>query len=175
MLSLRVQICALLIATNIAAAGELSGRRAPSFSLPDAQLQYHDILDYRGKVLILDVMTTACPNCKAMSLALEKVKQKYGARIAILSVVIPPDNQGTAAKFAKENGITTPILFDCGIMAAAYFKATPQNSNIHVPHVFVVDQQGMIQDDFEAPAVEAITAAVDKIFASAKPAAQKKK
>ena len=175
MFSLRVQICTLLIASNFAAAGELSGRRAPSFSLPDSNLVYHDILDYRGRVLILELITTTCPNCQEMAKTLQLVKQKYAAKVAVISVVIPPDNVGTAGKFAKENGITTPVLFDCGITAAAYFKATPSNSSIHVPHLFVIDQQGMIQDDFEAPSMDAIQAAVDKLIAPAKAPAQKKK
>ena len=40
-------------------------------------------------------------------------------------------------------------MFDCGQMTAAYLKVSPQRPSIHLPHVFVIDQQGNIRNDFE--------------------------
>ena len=40
------------------AAGALSNRRAPGFSLPDSTMKQHDPLDYRGKILLLEFMQT---------------------------------------------------------------------------------------------------------------------
>ena len=70
-------LCAVtLIAQPLANQG-LSGRRAPSFSLPDVRLQQHDILDYRGNWLLLDFMKTYCPHCKELSKKLEGVMGKH--------------------------------------------------------------------------------------------------
>jgi len=129
-------------------AGELSGRRAPGFALPDLNLNYHDIQDHRGKVIILDVMRTTCPHCLTVAKNLEKIKAKYGSKVAIFSIVNPPDNQATVSKFLVDNKLTTPMLFDCGQVAAVYLKVTPKNPSITIPHVFVIDQQGMIRNDF---------------------------
>jgi peroxiredoxin len=129
-------------------AGELSGRRAPGFALPDLNLNYHDIQDHRGKVIILDVMRTTCPHCLTVSKNLERIKAKYGSKVAIFSIVNPPDNQATVSKFLVDNKLTTPMLFDCGQVAAVYLKVTPKNPSITIPHVFVIDQQGMIRNDF---------------------------
>lgn len=129
-------------------AGELSGRRAPGFALPDLNLNYHDIQDHRGKVVILDVMRTTCPHCLTVTKNLEKIKAKYGSKVAIFSIVNPPDNQATVSKFLVDNKLTTPMLFDCGQVAAVYLKVTPKNPSITIPHVFVIDQQGMIRNDF---------------------------
>lgn len=123
-------------------------RRAPSFALPDWHIQYHDILDYRGKPLIIEIMSTRCPHCDALAGVLEKVNNKYGDRIAILSVVLPPDNQSTVRQFIEKNRVTHPVLFDCSQMTSSYFQATPDNPHIDVPHLFFVDAAGMIQDDF---------------------------
>lgn len=130
------------------AAGELSGRRAPGFALPDLNLNYHDIQDHRGKVVIVDIMRTTCPHCLTVSKNLEKIKAKYGARVAIMSIVNPPDNQAAVSKFLVENKLTTPVLFDCGQVSAVYLKVTPQNPSITIPHIFIIDQQGMIRNDF---------------------------
>ena len=130
------------------AAGELSGRRAPGFALPDLNLNYHDVQDHRGKVVIVDIMRTACPHCLMVSKNLEKIKAKYGSRVAIMSIVNPPDNQAAVSKFLVENKLTTPVLFDCGQVSAVYLKVTPQNPSITIPHIFLIDQQGMIRNDF---------------------------
>jgi peroxiredoxin len=130
------------------AAGELSGRRAPGFALPDLNLNYHDVQDHRGKVVIVDIMRTSCPHCLTVSKNLEKIKARYGTKVAVLSIVNPPDNQQSVSQFLVANKLTTPVLFDCGQVAAVYLKVTPRNPSITIPHVFIIDQQGMIRNDF---------------------------
>ena len=130
------------------AAGELSGRRAPGFALPDLNLNYHDIQDQRGKVVIVDIMMTSCPHCLEVSKHLEKLKAKYGGRIAILSIVnSAADNDKTVAKYLTSNKLSTPVLFDCGQVTAVYMKVTQQRPSVSFPHVFLIDQQGMIRYD----------------------------
>ena len=51
--------------------------------------------DYRGKVVLIDIMSTRCPHCLLLSTTLEQVKARYGDKVAILEVVLPPDNQDT--------------------------------------------------------------------------------
>jgi len=129
-------------------AGQLSGRRAPGFALPDRTMQFYDLADYRGRVVLLDIMLTTCPGCATLAQTLEKLKAAYGDRIAVLSVVNPPDNVQTVASFIERFQITSPILFDCGQMAGSYLKPDPKNPRIHVPHLFVIDQEGMIRHHF---------------------------
>lgn len=141
----------LLLAASLSvvfAAGELSGRRAPGFALPDLNLNYHDIQDHRGKVVIVDIMRTACPHCLVVSKNLEKIKARFGSKVAIMSIVNPPDNQQTVSQFLVANKLTNPVLFDCGQVSAVYLKVTPKNPTINIPHVFLIDQQGMIRNDF---------------------------
>jgi len=146
-------------------------RRAPSFTLPDGQTHYYDILDYRGKPLVLEIMNTACPHCQQLAVTLEKVEKHYGNKISILSVVVPPDTVHTVRPFIQKFGVTHPILFDCGQMTASYFKATPDNPHIDVPHLFIIDREGFIRDDFTwagAPAGKAddseINAVIDPLL-----------
>lgn len=138
----------MLLASPLAGADELSGRRAPGFSLPDLNLKQHDLADYRGKLLLLDFMKTDCPHCQTLSRLLEEVKAKHGYKVAILSVVMPPDNQSTVLRFIQANFVTTTVLFDCGQMAASYLKATPQKPSVEMPHLFIIDGEGMIRHDY---------------------------
>jgi peroxiredoxin len=138
----------LISAALLFASGELSGRRAPGFSLPDLHLRQHDLQDYRGKIVIIDIMQTTCPHCQLLAGTLEKVEAKYGDKIAVLSIVNPPDNQSSVARFTEEHHISTPVLFDCGQVSVSYLKVTPQNPKVDVPHLFLIDGQGTIRNDF---------------------------
>src|SRR5437867_2057302 len=126
--------------------GELSGRRAPGFSLPESAAKQHDPQDYRGKILIIDFMQVSCEHCIKFSAILEQVKARFGDKIAVLSIVNPPSDQKSVSEYIAKHKITSPILFDCGQVAYSYLK--PTSNSIQIPHVFLIDAEGMIRNDF---------------------------
>lgn len=130
-------------------ANPLDGKRAPSFSLPDAKQKYHDLLDYRGKPLLLDFMLTGCPHCRTLAATLERVKKSFGGKVNVLSIVTPPDTNQTVADFVAKHGVTSPVLFDCGQTAAYYLNATPQNPRIDLPQLFLIDAKGIITQSWK--------------------------
>ncbi len=143
----------LAAALTLSAQG-LANRRAPSFSLPDSTLLQHDILDYRGSWLLLAFIHSECPVCKQLSVKLDGVKKKYGVKVATLSIVTPPENQTTVAKYVAETKSTSPIVFDSGQVAIAYFKATPQNPAYDNPHLFAISPAGLIVKDWAGSTLE---------------------
>ena len=149
---LRSAFCLLAAASGLllGASGELSDRRAPGFALPDPAFEhYYDLQDYAGKVVVIDIMSTRCPHCLLTSTTLEQVKARYGDKVAILEVVLPPDNQATIAKYIETNKVSVPVLCDMGQMTASYFKATPATmQQVQVPHLFLIDKKGTIRNDF---------------------------
>jgi peroxiredoxin len=156
--------CAILFA-----AGDYSNRRAPGFSLADSHYQQHDPQDYRGKVLLIDIMTTTCGVCMKLADTLAEVKEKYGDRIAIISVLTMPDNFETGDRFAAAHKMRWPMVFDSGQMIASYLKVTPQNPQVHFPHLFAIDANGTIRSDFDgtdtaALTVEGLAAEIDKLL-----------
>jgi peroxiredoxin len=159
----------LLAAMTVAAAGDYSNRRAPGFSLADSHYQQHDPQDYRGKVLLVDIMVTTCPICIQLADTLVQVKAKYGDKIGIISVMTLPDSHDTGDRFAAQHKITWPLVFDSGQMIMSYLKVTPQNPRIHFPHLFLIDPNGIIRNDYDETdgkllTVEGISAAIDKIL-----------
>jgi len=148
---MRKFIVSLLLVTGLVyGSGELSNRRAPGFALPTPDYRrWYDLQDFRGKVLIIDIMSTSCPHCMLTSATLEKVRDKYGDKVGILSVVLPPDNQDTVIKYMQTNKITVPIVADMGQMTISYINAKPGQSHLDVPHLFLIDKQGMIRNDFQ--------------------------
>jgi peroxiredoxin len=147
--SVLLLLSALLALGQWLSAQGLSGRRAPSFSLPDSSFQQHDLLDYRGRWLFLLFVRTDNPTSKATTQLLESKKTQFGAKATVLSVAVSPvDNQATVAKYIADTKMSTPAVFDQGQMAASYFKATPAKPNIDLPHLFAINPNGMIVKDW---------------------------
>lgn len=169
-------LAATLFLTTAAIRGDsnLANRRAPGFAVVDNALQYRDLADYRGQPVLLDLIQTTCPHCQALTKAIVKAKQKYGDKIAVLTIVVPPDTTNTVAAFVKEYGVTTPVLFDCGQVAAAYAKVDPRKPSLSFPHLFMIDGQGIIRSHFGPGAesegvsqVPALTKEIDRLLAPA--------
>jgi|KBSMisStandDraft_5_1062788.scaffolds.fasta_scaffold38701_3 peroxiredoxin len=132
----------------------LSGRRAPSFALPDSSMKSYDILDYRGHWLLLDYMKTDARASKPLSKELGQLKVRLGAKVAILQIVLPPDNTATVAKYIADTKTTLPILFDSGQSGMWYFKVTPEHPQFDSPHLFAINPQGMLVRDWSQLAIE---------------------
>jgi peroxiredoxin len=132
----------------------LSGRRAPSFTLPDAKMKSYDILDYRGRWLLLDYMKTDRPASKPLTKELEQLKTRLGPKVAILSILLPPDNTVSAAIYVKDTKTTLPILFDSGQTGMWYFKVTPEHPQFDSPHLFLINPQGMLVRDWNQIDIE---------------------
>ncbi len=146
---MRVVLLSVLSAACLLASGELSNRRAPGFALPDPNYShFYDLQDYRGKVVLIDIMATTCPHCMLLTSTLENVIRKYGDKVQVLSVVLPPDNQQTVADYIAKNKVTSPIVCDQGQMTISYFNAKPGQGHIDVPHLFLIDKDGMIRNDW---------------------------
>jgi len=135
-------VIAVLCAAFLASA-QLA-RRAPGFCLPDYKMELHDLADYRGKPVILEFMQTTCPHCEALAGILEKLRHKYGDKVAILAVANPPDNQTVVGQFIAAHQIDYPILFDCGQVAYSYLRV----QSFSLPQIFLIDAQGTIRNQF---------------------------
>lgn len=130
-----------------AALGSAQGpRRAPGFALPDPKMQFHDLADYRGKVLVLEFMQTTCPHCARFADILAEVDPKYGDKVAVLAVInLSTDNPGQIAQYIIGHKITYPVVMDQGQMMFSYILS-PQGAD--VPRVYVIDPNGYIRADY---------------------------
>ena len=137
-----------LTSSLLFAAGELSHRRAPGFSLFDAAMQQHDLYDYRGKYVVIEFMQTACPHCVKFGEVIEQMLTKRRDKVAALSITVPPDTLDTVRNYIKQRNITIPVLFDCGQVTASYLKQGPSSPRVFLPHAFLVDPAGMIVNDW---------------------------
>ena len=105
---MRLFFCVVACAATLMA-GDLSGRRAPGFSLVDANMTQHDLQDYRGKIVLVDFIQTTCPHCGEFSKTLQEVAARYGSKVAVLSIVNPPDTTATVKPFIAQHKLSYPL------------------------------------------------------------------
>jgi peroxiredoxin len=132
----------VLCAAACAAAAE---RRAPGFTLVDSKGEWHDLADYRGKPVLLAMIQTTCPHCARFAETLERAQEKYGEKIGVLAIVVPPDTLDKAKDFIAGHKITYPILFDMGQACMSYVRT----AKLEFPHLYIIDRNGMIYADDE--------------------------
>lgn len=118
-------------------------RKAPSFTLPDVNRKLYDLTDYRGKVVVLEIMQTTCPHCATFSKVLEQIQKQFTGRVQVLSIVNPPDGPETMQQYVKTHRISFPLLFDSGQAAYTYVLS----GQISLPRVWIIDAAGMIAKD----------------------------
>jgi peroxiredoxin len=136
-------VATLLCGAALFAAGPL--RRAPGFCLMDTSQQWHDLADYRGKIVLVEFTKTDCPHCGAFSAVLNDLKAKYGGRLAILAIANPPDSPQTLQRFVKDHQLTYPLLLDQGQVGYAYVRSP----SMDLPAVYLIDANGMIRNSWQ--------------------------
>jgi peroxiredoxin len=143
---MRTFLITLLCSVALVAAG--GARRAPGFALPDLKGQFHDLADYRGRVLVLEFLKTDCAHCATFAdEVLAKIQPKYGDRVAVLAVAhTATDSPQNIRQYIAGHRLTYPVALDMGQMMYSYVLS-PQGANL--PHVYVIDPAGDIRADYE--------------------------
>ena len=100
------------------------GFLAPDFSLPDATGSMIALSDLRGKPVLLNIWASWCTPCRAEMPAMQQAYQAFQSQdFVILAVNATNQDKTTAAlDFAKEMGLTFPILFDQSGSVSSLYK-----------------------------------------------------
>jgi peroxiredoxin len=85
---------------------------APAFTLMSSDGGRRSISDFKGKIILLNFWATWCPNCREEMPSLEKLWEKYRSKDLVVIAVSVGRNSGEIRSFAREQGLTFPILLD---------------------------------------------------------------
>ena len=158
-----------------ATAKAVVGQPAPDFRLPDLDGREHALADYRGKTVVLEWFSPACPYCVAAYSeggALTELPERL-VRDGVVWLSVnsqnakhPGANVEKNKAFVEKYHLEAPILLDpAGTVGRAYGAKT-------TPHCFVIDAKGVLvyaggldnapngQTDGGAPVVNYVEAAV---------------
>lgn len=131
--------------TTATTAAEI-GKPAPEFTLTDLSGKTHKLSDYRGKTVVLEWFSPACPYCVyayAEGPLAEQPNRLKSEGVVWLAVNSQNEkHQGAKADknmaFVEKHGMKSPILMDpSGTVGRAYGAKT-------TPHCFVIDAKGVL-------------------------------
>lgn len=151
-------------ATATAAPGPYEGAPAPDFTLATADGQSLGLTDLRGQVVILNIWASWCGPCRLEMPAIERFYQAQRQRgVEVLAVNSTfQDSEENAQNFARELGLTFPIVFDRD-------GAVTRRYQIHgLPTTFVLDRRGVIRSvTIGGTTAAALQSIVDPLLAEA--------
>ncbi|MEK4839087.1 redoxin domain-containing protein [Bacillus sp. FSL L8-0152] len=125
------------------------GKSAPDFELTKLDETNVKLSDLKGKKVILNFWATWCGPCQQEMPDMEAFYKEHKENVEILAINYTPSEKGGGAEkvsnFAKEKGITFPILLDKNIDVTTAYKV------ITIPTSYFIDTKGVIQDKFIGP------------------------
>jgi len=125
--------------------------KTPDFSLPTLEGQTIDLINYRGKFVVLHIATTWCPFCNAEAPHLEDLYQDYKDKnVVVLLMDVKEPKELIEEKLKRKYNLTFPILLDVDGKAAAAFAPKDvlpdlSRDEVMLASNILIDPEGNIQ------------------------------
>jgi peroxiredoxin len=118
------------------------GREAPDFRLETLDGQTMSLKDLRGKGVMLNFWGSWCEPCRTEMPAMQQVYEKYKDQGFVIAAVNIAETDVTASAFARQYGLTFPILMDRDRAVTKRYKIGP------IPSSFFIGPDGVIKRTF---------------------------
>ncbi|WP_316792145.1 TlpA disulfide reductase family protein [Pedobacter frigoris] len=133
-----------LISTRIKEASELKpGTLSPLFNLPDTSGKMHELAEFRGKVVYLDLWASWCGPCKEETPHLKKIYDHYKGnnKVEIISIATSDaKNRTKRYDIISKDQMTWLQLEDTDDSFAKSYQVRT------IPRFIIIDKQGRIVD-----------------------------
>jgi cytochrome c biogenesis protein CcmG, thiol:disulfide interchange protein DsbE len=97
------------------------------------------LVDYRGKVVVVNVFASWCDPCKTEAPILERAQRQMAGHNATVLGVTYLDNSSDSEQFVRAEHITYPVLRD---VSGNFVRSFGDSTG--VPETFVIDRRGRI-------------------------------
>jgi thiol-disulfide isomerase/thioredoxin len=91
--------------------GALAGAPAQSFDVRRTDGRTDSLARHRGQVVLMNLWATWCPPCREEMPALQRFARENAGKVVVLGVD-QGESPAAAAAFARQFGVTFPILVD---------------------------------------------------------------
>ena len=118
---------------------------APDFSVPAMDGTTCSLKDHRGKPVLLELWTYGCGHCRRQVPELEKVAEKMGDRLVILSLHVAGGVQAAGRMADLVAGKPFRVCLGEGSTVSEYRKLAPPHKPGGVPHIVLIDRNGIIR------------------------------
>jgi peroxiredoxin len=112
---------------------------APDFTLPDLNGDPYSLIDFRGRIVILNFWSAECPWSSRADQEMMKFLQKWGDLVKYLPIASNVNEKmEMIAGETNERGLSI-LLHDINHQVADLYGA------ITTPHLFIIDAQGILR------------------------------
>jgi peroxiredoxin len=102
-----------------------------------------NLLQYKGKVVVFEFLSTVCPTCQDCAKILTRVQGDYAAKgVQVVGVAVNPG--ANPADFVGRFGVTFPVGTASEDVVREFLQVSVMN-RLLVPHIVFVDRKGTIQ------------------------------
>lgn len=109
---LAIIISLILITTSCAPPCPDLGKSAPDFTLQNIEGKNVSLSDFKGKTVILNFWATWCGPCQYETPFLQAIHNERANKGVVVLTIDIKENPATVKSFAKNKGISFPILLD---------------------------------------------------------------
>jgi peroxiredoxin len=132
-------VAALLLAALSEAGFAAAGVAAPNVELRGPRGQRMRLADFRGKVVLLEIWASWCPECQVMFPALDRLSREFRPRGVEVIAVNVDERRKDADAFLKTQQHQLRIMFDPSARVADAFDT------LGVPASYLIDPRGRIR------------------------------
>ena len=118
--------------------GALAGAPAVSYDVKRLDGRTDALARYRGSVVLMNLWATWCPPCREEMPDLERFYRQNRKRGVVVLGIDQGESAEAAGAFAREHGVTFPILLDADQQYGRSYKA------IGLPTTVIVDRAGHV-------------------------------
>jgi len=113
---------------------------APALKLADLDGKLHELVNFKGKLIVVNFWATWCPPCRREMPSLERLRQKLGDKgLEVIAVDVGEDVETVFAFTGQlDPAPTFPMLLDKNSAVAQHWKVRG------LPTTFVVDTDGRV-------------------------------
>lgn len=122
---------------------DLTGEKAPDFTLTDLKGRSVSLAAYRGKIVVLDFWATWCKPCRIEMPRVQKLHSELKAKGLVVLGVNVGESATKVRPYITKNGYTFPILLDRKSEVAEKYKADA------IPTLVVIGKDGVIKAYFQ--------------------------
>ncbi len=112
---------------------------APAFTLQDVKENSYELIDYRGKVVVLNFWATWCPPCVKEIPSLGRLQKAFSKNELVVLSVDVGENKKEVEKFLNRIPADFPVLLDPDGSTVKQWKIAA------FPTTFVIDPKGEIK------------------------------
>jgi len=144
-------VALLLLAGGVAAAvypaiGGGKTSKAPDFTVETTEGESISLQDLKGKVVLLDVMSTTCSGCEEVLQIMESLYPDYKDDVVFISVSVDPaDTMEVLRSFKEEKGIEWTLASDVNREIFTRYGIT------QIPKLYIIDGEGRITYEHLGP------------------------